>query len=500
MNLHIFRSFGAVSVLAAAVAFIPAVLHAQMTYHIVDTRQNLCYNNQAANAAPQPTPAFYGQDAQYSGNQPAYLDNGDGTVTDLVTGLMWTANLPAQKYTYTEALTYAAQAQTAGYSDWRLPTIKELYSLIDFTGSTGLSAQSSVPYLDTAYFDFRYGGTIDPSERYIDAQFATTALYKGTVMNNQQAMFGVNFADGRIKGYPLTKKFEVMLVRGRTDYGVNAFTDNHDGTVTDAATGLMWDKNGSAAGMNWQNALAYAQTMNAQNYLGHSDWRLPNAKELHSIVDYNRSPSYTNSAAIDPVFAVPSVMVEGGRTDYPFYWTNTTHVDGPAADKAVYVAFGSALGFMEQPPASGNYVLMDVHGAGAQRSDPKSGDPANYPHGHGPQGDVIRIYNYVRLVRNTTVTTGYEPPQGATDFGITEVYPNPALSSGIVTYTLTENSHISLAMYSALGGKVATLAEGYMQSGLHRAVWNTATLPAGIYYVRLSANGRLSTRVAVVRR
>ncbi len=42
---------------------------------------------------------------------------------------------------------------------------------------------------------------------------------------------------------------------------------------------------------------------------------------------------------------------------------------------------------------------MDVHGAGAQRSDPKVGDPDNWPEGRGPQGDVIRIYNHVRCVR-----------------------------------------------------------------------------------------------------
>jgi hypothetical protein len=47
---------------------------------------------------------------------------------------------------------------------------------------------------------------------------------------------------------------------------------------------------------------------------------------------------------------------------------------------------------------------LDVHGAGAQRSDPKVGNPADYPQGHGPQGDAIRIYNYVRLVR-TALTT-----------------------------------------------------------------------------------------------
>jgi len=42
----------------------------------------------------------------------------------------------------------------------------------------------------------------------------------------------------------------------------------------------------------------------------------------------------------------------------------------------------------------------DVHGAGAQRSDPKSGNPDDFPKGRGPQGDGIRIYNFVRLVRD----------------------------------------------------------------------------------------------------
>lgn len=79
----------------------------------------------------------------------------------------------------------------------------------------------------------------------------------------------------------------------------------------------------------------------------------------------------------------------------------------------MYVAFGRAAGWMSSramaggPPGvgpqdanSGEYHYVDVHGAGAQRSDPKAGNPAMFPHGRGPQGDVIRIYNYVRIVRN----------------------------------------------------------------------------------------------------
>jgi len=52
------------------------------------------------------------------------------------------------------------------------------------------------------------------------------------------------------------------------------------------------------------------------------------------------------------------------------------------------------------PPWSQEETLMDVHGAGAQRSDPKAGNPDDFPHGRGPQGDVIRINNLVRCVRD----------------------------------------------------------------------------------------------------
>lgn len=67
---------------------------------------------------------------------------------------------------------------------------------------------------------------------------------------------------------------------------------------------------------------------------------------------------------------------------------------------AVYLCSGRALGWMSFPPGAGELKLIDVHGAGAQRSDPKIGDPKSFPHGRGPQGDVIRINNFVRCVRD----------------------------------------------------------------------------------------------------
>jgi hypothetical protein len=386
---------------------------------IVDTAQTTCYNSRGQTInCPGPGAAFYGQDSQYTGIQPRYTDNGDGTVTDNNTGLMWRKD-PGQKKTHSQAAAGATSFSLAGYNDWRLPTIKELYSLIRFNG-TDPKVESTltsglVPFIDTDYFVFQYGDT-SAGERIIDSQFTTSTKYVSTTMNGTETVFGVNFADGRIKGYGtgnpfgVEKTVYVLYVRGASTCGTNDFVDNGDGTVTDRNTGLMWMRDDSGhlgagtsgdGGLNWQQALDWAENL---EYAGYSDWRLPNAKELQGIVDYSRSPATTNSAAIDPVFNCTRIIDEGGGTNYPFYWTGTSHISSNnTAPSAVYIAFGEALGWMSS--FGGGYQLMDVHGAGAQRSDPKSGNPANYPHGRGPQGDVVRIYNYVRCVRDVTVTS-----------------------------------------------------------------------------------------------
>jgi len=397
----------------------------KVPYTIVDTGQVRCYNNNTEMDFPAVTAEFFGQDAQYTGNEPSYKDNGDGTVTDLNTGLMWQSD-PGEKKVFRQAVADADTCRTGGYDDWRLPTIKELYSLILFSGTDpdpmSRNSSNERPFIDTKFFKFQYGNP-DRGERIIDSQFATCTKYVSTTMHGNETMFGVNFADGRIKGYPIKssrgrreKTYYVLYVRGNRDYGRNDFHDNDDGTITDTATGLMWMKIDSGAlkagrnkdgGLNWQEALQWAENL---EYAGHSDWRLPNAKELQSIVDYTRSPDTTDSAAIDPIFQVTSFTNEDGRKEYPFYWTSTTHCSVSRASSGVYVAFGRGSGWM-QDRRTGQYRFMDVHGAGAQRSDPKSGDPSRFPHGRGPQGDVIRIYNFVRCVRGGTAeprTTGPE--------------------------------------------------------------------------------------------
>jgi hypothetical protein len=384
-------------------------------YPIVGTNQSKFYNNATEISAPATGSAFYGQNATYSGNTPKYVNNGDGTVTDMITGLMWqqtpdrngdgTIN-SSDKVTWSVAGAGASSCKTGGHTDWRLPTIKELYSLIMFTGIDpiieGTSTSGLTPFINTDYFKFGYGD-VKAGERIIDAQFVTSTKYVDLTMIKDVTAFGVNFADGRIKGYGLAdpkggeKTFYLLYVRGNSDYGMNKFSDNSNGTISDHATGLMWRQEDSGAGMNWQDALSFAENM---QFAGYSDWRLPNAKELQSIVDYTRSPSTTNSAAIDPLFKCTKITNEAGKDDYPFYWTNTTHAKPTSGSAAAYICFGRAMGYMTDPMNSSIAGWIDVHGAGCQRSDPKTGNASDYPKGHGPQGDAIRILNYVRLVRN----------------------------------------------------------------------------------------------------
>lgn len=366
------------------------------TYKVVDTGVSTFYDDEKIISTPQSGASFYGQDATYQGNLPSYTNHNDGTITDNVTGLMWQQDM-GDKITFAEAEAKAASLALGGYDDWRVPTIKELYSLILFTGQ--VKGESFVElFIDTDYFIQPLGNTA-LGEREIDAQTWSSNVYVGKTMNADETAFGVNFIDGRIKGYPIYKpqqktanKMYFRMVRGNLDYGKNDLVDNGNETISDLATGLMWQKADDGQLRNWQEALAYAESLSLNDY---DDWRLPSAKELHTIVDYSRSPQTANSPAIDPLFQTTAITDPDGQAgQYPYFWTSTTHLDGANPySGAVYIAFGEAQGQM-------NGILMDVHGAGAQRSDPKSGNRSAYPDYHGPQGDVRYVYNAVRCVRN----------------------------------------------------------------------------------------------------
>lgn len=385
----------------------------ELTYTIVDTAQTLCYDTDSGDEA---TCANEGYDADYDGNQPSYTLSADGlTVFDNNTRLTWQQSTDQtgdgsvdydDKMSQADAETYCEALSYADREDWRLPSIKEAYSLILFSGEdassySGTDTSGLVPFIDEV-FDWAFGDQ-DEGDRIIDAQYATTTLYTSVTMTSDDTMFGVNYVDGRIKGYPTKiKDFYVRCVTENTSYGENDFVDNGNETITDSATGLMWQQD-DADSTSWDNAIEQCEAATTADY---NDWRLPNTKELHSIVDYSVSPDIDAQASINSNFNATSITNEEGETDWGYYWASTTHANyAGSGTNAAYFSFGRALGYFSD-------TILDVHGAGAQRSNDKvdvsgtSGassatgyNGATYYY-HGPQGDILRHTNKLRCVRN----------------------------------------------------------------------------------------------------
>ena len=368
----------------------------------------------------KPSDSLFGQDANYlKGKKMAFQKNDNGITTDLNTGLMWQEIPTTEGFDWKDAKAYCENLELGGYDDWRMPTAKELYSISDFN--------EGWPYIDTTYFSLVNNTHVDKSEQYW-----TSNKYVGHTEEGQYAAaFGVNHATGHIKAYageepsdmkerkgpppgsqnpqgqerpegneegqrppppgvgerpmgnPMLK--HVRAVRSQV-YGVNDFQDNGDETITDKASGLMWSKNDSKKGLDWKNALYYAEHA---TLAGYSDWRLPNVKELQGIVDYDFAPDAEDAKqdgpAIDSIFKTSEITNENNDLDYPYFWSSTSaHFQkGKPFYYAWYVAFGRAV----------NNEGLDFHGAGAVRFDTKL---ENGPASEGGE----RIYNYVRLVRN----------------------------------------------------------------------------------------------------
>lgn len=361
----------------------------EVSFVLTDSGQTKYYDLEGNEIdAPSEGDSLYGQDAQYVGVTQSLTDNGDGTITDNNTGFMWQQTSEFDRISFDEALEYVENLELGGYDDWRLPTIDELYSIANFDGELLLEGDST-PYLDTNYFYFEY------DERMMFAgQFWSSTIYNGPIQDDgKQGAFGFNFADGHIKAYGTGYSYDgteleesvpgcfVLAVRGEENvYGLNDFVENTDGTVTDQATGLMWSSVSSEEGMDWEAALSYAE---GSEYAGYSDWRLPSAKELQSIIDY----SSTEIPALDEEFFT--------ITDIDSYvWTSTTH--GDFKNTAIYLAVGKAYSITDSLDE-----FYDWHGAGAQRSDPKSGEPEDYNMASINAEDLVRIYNYVFLVRDS---------------------------------------------------------------------------------------------------
>lgn len=238
----------------------------------------------------------FGEDNDYNFNAPYFIVNGDGTVTDTITGLMW-QQIDGGEMTVQSAINYCNALSLAGYNDWRLPNAHESFSI--------LNEQNANPSLNSSVFT------------------TTAAEYWWT--SNRQAndtnKVWVTNAGGGIGNHPKTetisaggtKKFHVRAVRNvLPPISIpQHFTDNSDGTITDNLTNLTWQQLPFNDTMSWENGLLYADTFSLGLY---TDWRLPNIKEIHSLND----ESLINPSVSTTFF--PNIGIKK-------YWSSTTLIN-----------------------------------------------------------------------------------------------------------------------------------------------------------------------------
>ena len=136
----------------------------------------------------------------------------------------------------------------------------------------------------------------------------------------------------------------ILLLTLHSIVSSKPFTDNFDGTITDLKTSLEWQQQDDNSSKPWLTALSYCEGLEIGSK---TDWRLPNVKELSSIVDYSNSPTIDETAFPD--------------TESTYYWTSTSITSG----FALFVEFANGvihIQFKDIAGLGGEYFVRCVRG------------------------------------------------------------------------------------------------------------------------------------------
>lgn len=258
----------------------------------------------------------------------SYTNNGDGTVTDNATGLLWhkcALGRSGESCTGSHSgLNYAAaqsacQGLTTAGKTWRLPTRYELETLLDF-GTSG-------PAINVAALPDSAGSTGD--------EYWTTTTYT----RNSNTVWGVWIrSSGTSSGQNTGVTRTARCIAGSAQNPLIQFVDNGDGTVKEKHSGLVWQKcsvgqtnnascSGVASTVQWTTALTTCSSLS----LAGKTWRLPSIKELTTIVN----STVASGAAIDTT-VFPSTVANG-------YWSSTTRAADSVAGWIANFTDGSVL-------------------------------------------------------------------------------------------------------------------------------------------------------------
>jgi hypothetical protein len=321
-----------------------------------------------------------------------FTDNGNGTISDALTGLVWMKNAGCfAAADWASALSAAGQLASGacGLSDgsaagqWRMPNANELESLVDVSQSAP-ALSTGHPFVNvnvaTAYWSsttytalpanamsIRFG-----DGRWINGIDASDGSFGNVKTTSANALWAVKSAGA---GAVTLLATGVYAGIGGASFGAGddaalrlgapatspRFIDNGDGTLADTVTGLTWLKQADCIQQNWGNALAAVNAL-ASGQCGLSDgsaagqWRMPNRAELLSLSD--RAPTFPQASYFNGEYQAsgavngPAVFSNYVVSDY--YWTSSTDAADPSQAWTVY---SCDFGVYNIPKTDSRYTL-----------------------------------------------------------------------------------------------------------------------------------------------
>jgi len=372
----------------------------------------------------------FGEDSDYSLNAPYFLENNNGTVTDNITKLMWQKQ-DFGDISWEAAKQYADTLTLAGYNDWRLPTAFELLGIINHDKVN--------PAINTEYFiksEAQYWWSVDERS---DDKTRIWLVNSGGGIGPHRKNEGISYGGD--------KNIHVRCVRndtGSENYPGN-LKINNDGTVADIATGLMWMQSETGK-MTWEEALEYCETLEESGY---DDWRLPNIKELWSLVNVE----FTKPAVDKSFFS--EISEES-------YWSSTTDVNSQERAWTTEFSFG-IVSYEEKTNEC-----------------------------------------YIRPVRNVSESSEiFEEVKLPDSIKLYQNYPNPFNPSTTIPFRITKSGKVILEIYNLSGKRVKTLINERKSPGFYNETWLGLDdfglrIGSGIYLVKLKSCENIDIRKVVL--
>jgi len=320
-----------------------------------------------------------------------FLDRGDGTVSDGLTGLVWLKTAGCFAPTVWESAladVNALASGSCGLSDgsgagqWRLPNLNELASLLD-ASSSAPALPSGHPFTDvsgavywtsTSYFGGEAGSPYAFAVRLADGRYVNDG-----VLNEKAASANAVWAvrDGGLGQLALQATGQYVPFAGGDDGSLKAgvaltfprFIDRGDGTVVDTVTGFVWLKQADCIHLSWEAAVAAVKVLES-GQCGLTDgsaagsWRMPNRNEMESLSDRALS-NHTDFFDATFVYLDHSLFqspIFANLVGSQYYWTSTTDAADPSEAWSVY---SCDFGMYDVPKSSEGYTLA-VRSGGLQ--------------------------------------------------------------------------------------------------------------------------------------